>query len=131
MMASKGKGAGLTGFFESKGAAEEEGSTPSNHPNQGHGKILPRHPPSYPRPMGARISSLDPRASPSSKSLSVDSPRFSKRKDFLNSNLEYAHSSMQGVARTYAMLLSEDDIQRMRAKATITPDDLAALIETA
>jgi hypothetical protein len=38
MMASKGKGPGLTGFFESKDAAEEEESTASNTRLKGTGK---------------------------------------------------------------------------------------------
>ena len=37
-MASKGKGPGLTGFFESKDAAEEEESTASNIRMKGTGK---------------------------------------------------------------------------------------------
>jgi hypothetical protein len=38
MMASKGKGHGLTGFFESKDAAEDEESTASNTRLKGTGK---------------------------------------------------------------------------------------------
>jgi hypothetical protein len=45
--------------------------------------------------------------------------------------LAFFNARMRGIARSYAILLSEDAIQSMRAKATILPGDLAALIETA